>query len=45
MRTLFTGLAFLIILLAVIPAVNRSLATGTKPAEAEKRPAAAAEED
>ena len=45
MRTLFTALAFLIILLAVIPAVKRSLASGTTPAEAGKRPATVAEED
>jgi hypothetical protein len=45
MRTLFTALAFLIILLAVIPAVNRSLASATKPVEAGEQPAAAAEED
>jgi hypothetical protein len=45
MRTLFTALAFLIILLAVIPAVKRSLASGTTPVEAGKRPAAGKEAD
>jgi hypothetical protein len=45
MRTLFTALAFLIILLAVIPAVKRSLAAAAQPAEAGKRPAVAAKED
>ena len=35
MRTLFTALAFLVILLAVIPAVKRSLSAGPKsPASA-----------
>jgi hypothetical protein len=32
MRTLFTGLAFLVILLAVIPAVKRSLPAGQRSA-------------
>jgi hypothetical protein len=36
MRTLFTALAFLVILLAVIPAVKRSLFAVPKSPEAEK---------
>jgi hypothetical protein len=36
MRTLFTALAFLVILLAVIPAVKRSLYPASKSLEAEK---------
>jgi hypothetical protein len=31
MRTLFTALAFLVILLAVVPAVNRSLLARSQP--------------
>jgi hypothetical protein len=38
MRTLCTALAFLVILLAVIPAVKRSLYPASKPLEAEKPP-------
>jgi hypothetical protein len=36
MRTLFTALAFLVILLAVMPAVKRSLYAAPKPPQAEK---------
>jgi hypothetical protein len=38
MRSLFTALAFLVILLAVIPAVKRSLYPAAPPLEAEKPP-------
>jgi hypothetical protein len=37
MRTLFTALAFLVILLAVIPAVKRSLSPAPQPPTAEKQ--------
>jgi hypothetical protein len=36
MRTLFTALAFLVMLLAVMPAVKRSLYAAPKPPQAEK---------
>jgi hypothetical protein len=36
MRTLFTALAFLVMLLAVMPAVKRSLYATPKPPQAEQ---------
>jgi hypothetical protein len=38
MRTLFTALAFLAMLLAVMPAVKRSLYAAPQPPDAEKPP-------